>query len=313
MKKLIILLSICTFIACNKESSLKSLYEESSERYEEDLNCSEIDDSESEETEAVTLETRGANFLISSFEPLSTSDLVPSNASRFAGYGMLDNLGGTDYKITGVGFGATKGTSTIQLKYKTSINNQVPIISWSNTEIVISVTKFSNIAAPVLKNLSLKVILTKDSLIAGVTRKVLVSKSRKVTGLYKDFHSYNACFQSSEVAYYPTSLWEVAYQKGSILSSPYGTRQAVDSTYLPKKTDLLMRSSDATQYAIIQSVTGPATSGVNLGRYTVKVKERNFSGLGAIQTKTLYYKKLTGFAIFRSEPRFTYYSIENNS
>ena len=307
MKKLIILISICTFIACHKADLQPPNETETVEDY------TEFDDSETDEAEGVTLETRGANFLISTFEPLSTSDIVPSNASRFAGYGYLDNYGGTEYKITGTGFGATRGTTTLQLKYKTSIKDQVSVRSWSNTEIVIDVTKFSSIVAPVLKNLSLKVIIGKDSIIGGVTKKVLVSKTRKCTGLYKDYYSYNSAFESSEVAYYPTSIWEVAYEQSlrGNGGGAYGLRQSVDTSYVPKATDLLMRSSDAKQYAIIQSVSAPVTSGANVGRYAVKVKERNYAGLGVIQTKTLYYKKATGFTAFRSEPRFTHYSLES--
>ena len=285
MKKLIILISICTFIACNKTELKPPSESETPEPYEE------IDDSDND-SEAVELETRGASFAITSFDPLSTLDVVPSNASRFAGYGYLDNYGGTEYKITGNGFGATRGTTTLQLKYKTSIKDQVSVRSWSNTEIVIDVTKFSSIVAPVLKNLSLKVIIGKDSIIGGVTKKVLVSKTRKCTGLYKDYYSYNSAFESSEVAYYPTSLWEVAYEQNNRGNGggAYGSRQSVDTSYLPKATDILMRSSNATQYAIVQSISAPAKSGANVGRYTVKVKERNFAGLGAIQTKTLYLR-----------------------
>lgn len=307
MKKLIILISICTFIACHKADlqppSDPSVFQEDIEEY---------DDSDSEENEPLQLETRGAGFLISSFEPLSTSDVVPSNAPRFASYGLLNNLGGTDYKIIGTGFGATKGTSTIQLKYKTVINNQMPVISWSNTVIVINVSKSNSIVAPILKNLSLKVVIERDSTLNGVTRKVFTSKSRKVTGLYKDYYSYNSCFTASEVAYYPTSLWQVAWEQYTRPSgsSTYSARQSIDTYYVPRATDVLMRGSNATQYAIVQSVTGPAT-GANAGRYTVKVNERNYAGNGMIQRKVLYYKKSTGFNIFRNEPQFTYYSVES--
>ncbi len=251
------------------------------------------------------LETRGVTFKIYNVKPVHDADTVANGVcvrQSFLGFKKLDILSGGQFEIIGKGFGSTQQDATIKASYKTNVLFPVVINTWTDTAIVVSVTKFTALVLPILKNLSLKFTLEKNfSSTSGTTRRK-VTKTIKGVSWYKNAHLYTG-IDSTLDAYYPSSVWEITYQKFQQNSgdSLYSAKTLINSLYTPKVSDILNRQSLPHQYGYIKAIEGQTTMGTK-----VRVWERNYKCTGSIQKKIYYYKN-GAFTARYGEPIWTHY------
>lgn len=292
---------IGVFTSCQKSLEVQDDVYYSSDDYEE---INDIED-DSEEKEPFELEERAPTFKIYSVEMLNPNEIVPTReCMRFAEYGMIDIWQGGWFKIKGIGFGNNKDSLTLTASYKTGINFPVIKSVVTDTQMVVNVTKFTSLAYPVLKNLNVKFIASKQ--ILGITK--TAKKSMKCTSWYPNHHEY-VNLDSTQKAIYPNSFWEVIFQFESqampkgLLNTIYAAKETISTAWIPEVGDVVQRSSLPEQWGFVKEVY-PVDS---KGRIKLKIWERNYKCKGGIQKKTYYFKD-GGFLVNRySEPNFTHF------
>ena len=263
-------------------------------------------DDDTETNEPFQIETRAPEFKIYSIRPVHDADTVKNGEcvrTSFVGYKKLDILSGGQFEIKGKGFASTQQDATIKASYKTSILFPVIVNTWSDTSIVVSVTKFSSLVLPVLKNLSLKFTIEKNfTSSSGITRRK-ATKSFKGVSWYENQHLYTG-IDSTLDAYYPSSIWEITYQmfQKNTGDSLYSPKIAINTQYVPKVGDVLNRLENPSQYGYIKALEGQTSR----GETKVRVWERNYKCKGGIQKKVYYYKN-GAFTIRYAEPLWTHY------
>ena len=285
MKKIILgvfAFSLITFVACKKD--IASPDAQATEQFTSDLTDDDytyIDDSNSfdDEKEAVELETRATDpFSITSISASDTivaADMDGCTTHKFKG---LIKAKTATFTITGVGFGAAKGNSTI-VAYSskdTATKYTVTTGTWSATSVGFTLSGIPD----TLKNFSMKVSFTnpavrKDSTAASPAKFVSKTKNKTVKCI-----GINA---NSKI--YGTSDW---YLQKQLNTATIPTTAAIDTTttgthYVPVKGDILEKSGG--KKGVILSITD-GTGGFK----KILIGQQNSLCTSIIKTGTWSYK-----------------------